>query len=310
MSERLLLATRAAWRLMRELVLDDVAIVHLHAAMKGSFWRKAFYSFMARLFGVPTVLHLHGSETKQFFSGLSFVGRVVVRWTLSGQSAVIVLSESWAEFIRNFCPAAKVFVVPNYVDVQERTADLKVKDEVEVLFLGALGQRKGIYDLIRALHASLLTGRRLRLLIGGDGEVENVRTLSEELKISAQVTLLGWIDRTTREALLSQVDVFVLPSYNEGLPMSVLEAMAFGIPVITSPVGGIPELITDGVNGLLVPPGSITDLSNALNKLYDSNALRVELGTQGRCRLAETYSRDSSTLRLLNVYEHALTLPH
>jgi glycosyltransferase involved in cell wall biosynthesis len=102
--------------------------------------------------------------------------------------------------------------------------------------------------------------------------------------------LLGWVTGENKEALLSTASIFVLPSYYEGLPMSVLEAMAWGVPVITTPVGGIPEVVRHGEEGVIVQPGDIVGLTAALRQLLDDESLRQRLGANGRKRIQHIFS--------------------
>ena len=120
------------------------------------------------------------------------------------------------------------------------------------------------------------------LVIAGDGEGARARQMIEQLGLTQSVRILDWVDEQQRDELLTKANVFVLPSYNEGLPMAMLEAMSWGLPVITTPVGGIPELISTAENGLLIAPGKIEQLSAAIQSLIESEQLRISLGNAGR----------------------------
>jgi len=142
--------------------------------------------------------------------------------------------------------------------------------------LGKLGHGKGSYDLGSAFLARPAELRaRARLVLAGNGDVEELRKAAGQ---DSRITVLPWIDATERDRLLAESDVFVLPSYAEGVPMSLLEAMASGMPCITTPVGGIPDLITQGVEGLLVPPGNVEQLSLALTRMITDDGLRTAAG--------------------------------
>jgi glycosyltransferase involved in cell wall biosynthesis len=156
-------------------------------------------------------------------------------------------------------------------------------DLVNLLFLGRIGDRKGAFDLIKAFAAiPPAQQQHTRLILAGDGEGKRARELISNLNLTAQITILDWVNEQQRDELLAQAHVFILPSYNEGLPMALLEAMSWGLPVITTPVGGIPELVISGTNGLLVNPGEIDALSAALQSLVVSEQLRLQLGSKAR----------------------------
>jgi len=141
--------------------------------------------------------------------------------------------------------------------------------------------------------------------MAGDGELEEARNLVESLDVSDQITFPGWIDTEERDQLLDQGSVFVLPSYNEGLPLSMLEAMAWGLPVIVTPVGGISEIVHDGENGLVVEPSNIEQLSSAMKSLIVNDDLRTSLGDQGR-KSVEPLDIKNYWLLFLNIYRSAL----
>lgn len=142
----------------------------------------------------------------------------------------------------------------------------------------------------------------MRLLIGGNGEVEEARVRATELGLLDSVEFLGWIDGERKSRLLSVADIFVLPSYYEGLPISLLEAMSWGIPIISTTVGGIPELVRDGTSGILIEPGDVHALAHALSTLAADGALRDRMGRAGRSQVAESFSRDVVLPRLEGLY--------
>jgi len=161
------------------------------------------------------------------------------------------------------------------------------------LFLGRLGQRKGSYDLLNAAALIAATRPDLRLMMGGDGELEGVRERAAELGIADKVDLLGWVRGEEKERLLGDAVLYALPSYNEGLPVSVLEAMAAGLPILGTPVGGIPEALTDGVEGFLVEPGDVPALADRLERLLGDPKLARRMGEAARRKVEAAFSADA-----------------
>lgn len=272
------------------LATGRVELVHVHAAMRGSFWRKSLFARLARLRGIPVLLHLHGSEMKAFYGSQPPALRAAIARQLVRATRVLVLSESWRDYIEEIAPGARVVVVPNYVALPP-SVTRHPSATVRLLFLGALGPRKGIFDLLQALARAAAAGLPLHLTVGGDGQLAEARRLAVELGLADRVTFEGWVDANRRATLLNEVDVYVLPSYNEGLPMSVLEAMAAGLPVVTTTVGGLPELITSGQDGLLIEPGNVDALAEAVMDLTTDPVRRSSLGAAARARVAARYSR-------------------
>lgn len=284
------------------LLTNRIALVHCHTAAWGSFWRKGLFATIARLFGIPVILHLHASEMELFWAAQMPWVRRLIRRHLEKASRVIVLSQSWKAFISDIAPAANIIVVPNYVLRQLPPPQGQPTDGT-ILFLGLIGPRKGTFDLIRAFAAVRDHYPETRLLLGGNGQLAEAATLAADLHLLDSVSLLGWVDGDTKAALLSSASIYVLPSHNEGLPMSVLEAMAAGAAVVTTRVGGLPELITHGVDGMLVEAGDVSGLAAALLMLLDDEAMRVRIADAGRRRI-ETHYSDAIVLPLLHrIYE-------
>ena len=162
-------------------------------------------------------------------------------------------------------------------------------------------QTKGTYDLVNAFAALPDAVRaRSRLTLAGDGDLEAIRKLAEPF--SEHVRVLPWIDRSERERLLAQSDVFVLPSYQEGVPMALLEAMAAGLPAIVTPVGGIPDVLRNGVEGLMVEPAHVKELSAAMARLVDHDGERTACGRRAHER-ARSYDVHSYARSLAEIYQ-------
>jgi glycosyltransferase involved in cell wall biosynthesis len=297
---------RALFQYLWTMLRNDVELVHCHVAMRGSFVRKSIFALLARAMNVPVVLHLHGSEMKKFYFGQNAFFRRRIIGQLQGAQAVVVLSESWRSFVREIAPAANVIVVRNYVRIPAGAR--QARSDESVLFLGLIGERKGAYDLLNAFAEVRSTCPSMRLVLAGNGEIDKAQALAAELGIAEFVSFPGWIGDDTRAELLETASIFVLPSYNEGLPMSVLEAMAYGVPVITTPVGGIPELVTNGANGILVEPGDRAALARSIVALRSDPELRRRLASQAYSEVCERYSSEAVLPVLSQVYKAATSV--
>jgi glycosyltransferase involved in cell wall biosynthesis len=194
-----------------------------------------------------------------------------------------------------------VVVLPNPVRVPARVPERAGRTQVQFLHLGRLGKRKGGYDLMNAFAALPESVRaRARLVLAGDGDVEGMKKLAAPF--GDRVRVLSWIDAHERDRLLAESDVFVLPSYAEGVPMSLLEAMAAGLPCITTPVGGIPDVFTHGAEGLLVPPGDAGQLRAAMSTFIGDEPSRLEAGRRGHER-ARAFDVHAYARRLADIYQ-------
>ncbi len=274
--------------LLKHLLSNRVDLVHLHVAEKGSVFRKILLLLLAKAFRKPVIMHTHGCEFHTFHDGLSSWLRYAVDAALQQADRFIVLSESWKTYYLTRCglDPARMIVLPNPVEIPAGIPDRSNSSTVHFVFLGRIGQRKGAFDLLQAfadLPADCL--HRAQLTLAGDGELEQAQRLTEKLNLKPYVKLPGWIDLEQRNQLLRDANVFILPSYSEGLPMAMLEAMAWGLPVVSTPVGGIPELIDSGETGYLAHPGDTEAISEAAISLIKNDALRLAMGHRARARV-------------------------
>lgn len=283
------------------LIRHRIGLVHCHAAMRGSFWRKGLFASLARLRGVPVVLHLHGSEMKLFYRSQCPIVQKLIRRHLRKATRVIALSEGWKEFVESIAPGVRVVVLPNYVKVSD-SVNAENRSAQTILFLGIVGPRKGTFDLIRAFHRIHESHPGAQLIVAGNGQIAEAEELVAHLKLNGRVIIAGWAGDEARAKLLEKASIFALPSYNEGLPMSVLEAMAAGLAVVTTRVGGIPELITDSVDGMLLEPGNPQKLADAIATLLDDAELCARIGNAGQKRVLDHYSRRIVLPALHNIY--------
>ena len=271
--------------LLWNLITSKADIVHVHISDGGSLVRKAIIAMIAFLFNKPVLMHAHGAEFHLTYSKLPKWGQLFFGKIFRCCDDFIVLSKTWEEYYINNLGLNKkqVVVLPNPTELPAQIPDRTDTSSIKLGFFGRVGSRKGTFDLIKAFAQipDALKGKA-ELIIAGDGDIEEARRLAQTLNLENSIQLLGWIDSQTRDKLLADIDVFVLPSYNEGLPMALLEAMGWGLPVIVTPVGGIPELITSTENGLLINPGDVQKLSEAMQKLIESESLRLSLGNAAR----------------------------
>lgn len=288
--------------LRRALESLDPTIIHIHFASRGSTLRKVILAEMVARAGRPLVMHAHGSEFDQFYRKLPAAVRRNVSRTLQRANVFITLSTQWRDFYVEECEVSpsQIVVLPNPVRVPAECTDRSARTRVQFLHLGRLGERKGSYDLVNAF-AGLPEGirNRARLVLAGDGDVEGVRKLAAPLGESVEVH--SWIDAHERDRLLRESDVFALPSRAEGVPMALLEAMANGLPSITSPVGGIPDVFRHGVDGLMVTPGDIEQIRAAMARYICDDEARLVAGRSARDR-AHAFDVHVYARRLADIY--------
>lgn len=302
---------QAAASLMRFaglLLTRRVAVLHVHSASRASFWRKSPFLLLAFLSVRPVIFHLHGGGFREFFErDCGQLARAWVRIVFNRAAQLIVLSPRWEAWVRSVAPQARVRVIPNPAPAITNKREQAADAEPVLLFLGAIIEKKGVFELLEAVVALRERYPRCRLVLAGTGPAQaRVLARAASLGIASQVEMPGWVDAAARDAWLAQAAVFVLPSYYEGLPMSVLEAMAAGVPVIASDVGGIPELIAHGVDGLLIAPGDVRALTAALDTLLTDAPLRAAMGQAAQRKVERCYAAERVLEQVEEIYQDLL----
>lgn len=282
----------------------DAPLVHVHTASRASFWRKSVVCLLARLARRPYLLHVHGGEFMKFYAQESRpAAQRFIRYTLANAALVIALSEQWRDRLLTISPAARVEVLPNGVSVPDRQELRRPGDrEPTLLFVGDLIQAKGVFDLIRAFARIAEHFPRLKLTLAGGMPTPEIHELTTQLGVQERVTFPGWLGPRRLRAELAGAAIFVLPSYAEGMPMALLEAMSWGLPVIATPVGGVPQVVEHGTNGLLVTAGDIEGTAAAIARLMTEPALRESLGAAARQTVEGRFSLKATLDRLGAVY--------
>lgn len=253
----------SVFKYIKKLLCNEFDIAHIHMSYRGSFFRKLIIVFLSKIFNKKVILHLHGSEFKMFYDNSDRITKLLIRYILRSSSVVITLGDYWKKVVEDIEPTVCTEVFRNAVNIPKYKVNLN-NEKFNVLFLGVLIKRKGIYELIEAIKImrdkNLLESARLNFLIGGTGPEESeVLKKIDKYGLNDYIEMLGWVDEKDKEDICKKSQLLVLPSYNEGLPMSILEAMSYGMPVIATDVGSINEVVVNDFNGYLIDVGdSIT----------------------------------------------------
>lgn len=276
---------QAILKLIWMLLTEPIDLVHIRGSHRASAFRQAILALLVKAFRKPMVLQTHASEFHIFYPNLTPLLQKFIARSFALGDRFVVLSQSWKNFHTTNLglDPERVKVMYNPVRVPAEVPNRETSLPIKLIFLGNIGLRKGAFDLIKAFARLPETEKANSLLVmAGDGEVTAAQELVASLNLVDKIVFPGWIDTEQRDRLLAEADVFILPSYNEGLPLSMLEAMAWELPAIVTPVGGVAEVVTDGENGLLVEPGNVQQLSDAMQSLIASEELRISLRTKAR----------------------------
>lgn len=290
---------RFAWLIMAH----PVRVVHVHSASRASFWRKSVPVLLAWVARKPYVFHLHGGAFRQFYEQeCTALSRAWIRFVLRRAARVAVLYRDNAAWVVSIVPQARVVILPNPAPRCAPALTRSATDAPVILYLGALFREKGLYDLLAAVALLRAHHPSLRLVLAGSGDADGLRARARKLGVEAQLELPGWIGQEQKSVLLRQATLLVLPSYIEAMPMSVLEAMAAGVPVVASRVGGVPDMIRDGVDGLLCAPGDVSGLVYAIETLLANPARAQRMGAAAAARAQACFDAETVVAQLEQIY--------
>lgn len=286
------------------LVSGRLAGLHVHMATKASFWRKAAFAVVAVCFGKPLVLHLHSGKMPTYYEQqMGELGRNLFRWLLRRAQRVLVLTPEWLTWVRSVVPECRAQVLFNPVLIPE--SDQGPREAASILFLGRMDENKGVRLLLQAMVPLLAKYPALQLRIGGDGDWPAIEAFAYSLGLKEHVHYLGWVVGEVKRRLLATSTLYALPSYQEGLPMGILEAMACGLPVIATSVGGIPSVLESGRQGLLIDAGSVEQLTAALDQVLGDVTLRTRMAIDARAKVSELCSAPRIVQLLRTIYQEA-----
>jgi glycosyltransferase involved in cell wall biosynthesis len=285
-----------------------VALAHINMASWGSAIRKGIILHLATILRIPIVLHLHAGDFEVFHQALSPFWRRRIRGMLARADRLIVLGESWRIFLRDVVglPERRIVVLENAVAGPEQAPARIANGTCRLLFLGRIEEEKGVPELLAALAHPRLARLDWMATLAGAGDITRFAAEAGRLGITSRVEFAGWQPEPEAKALLARSDVFVLPSHFEGLSIAVLEAMAYELAIVCTPVGSIPSAVEDRSSALFVPVGDIEALANALAEAIEDGALRTRLQKAARDRFNEKFDIDLYCSTLAHIYGDVL----
>ncbi|MCD7923960.1 MAG: glycosyltransferase family 4 protein [Bacteroides sp.] len=283
-----------------------IRIVHIHTAADTSFWRKMVFVHLAKYFKKKVIIHVHASRFKDFYNESN--NKEQIRRDIMQADKLVVLSRSWKEWFCNIgIPEKHIAVLNNIIDYPNTSIPKEnLNIPTRMLFMGEIGDRKGIFDILKALcRDRYYYNGKLEFRIGGNRNEQQLSAFIKENDLTDFVKFEGWVTGVKKIQLLTWANVFVLPSYNEGLPISILEAMSYECAVIASPVGGIPEVVHNGENGIIVQPGDIDGIETAIKEMVDSQDLVKQYGRMG-ISIVKPYLPNQVFSDLIDIYKELL----
>lgn len=256
-------------RILFTMIIWKPNLVHIHMSYRGSFKRAYYIYKLAKICRIRIIVHLHGSEFKKWYYECNLKTREKITRLITDSNYFVVLGEKWKSFIYDIAPKANIIVARNTVEFPVERA-VYDSDKCIFTFTGVLIKRKGVDILLDAISKCMLDKKcqHYKFYIAGVGEEElSLKTKTNDMQLGGSVSFLGWVNDLERKELLCESRALILPSYNEGLPMSILEALSFGVPVIATSVGSIGEAIKNGHNGFMVDAGNSDMLAECIKKI-------------------------------------------
>lgn len=284
---------------------EEPDLIHIHSSFGPSFVRKSFYVNKAYRMGIPVINHIHGADFDEFYEKAGKLKRRRIHKVYNRCNMLIALSEEWRSKLAKIVPKEKICTIENYSVPQSRELINSLEESryhaKQVLFLGEIGARKGAYDLPAIVQAVKRRVPEVRFVICGSGEIRQVKEqLSDETVGS--VAFPGWVRGDAKDRYLKESSLFLLPSYQEGMPMSILDAMGYGLPIVSTYVGGIPKLVSEE-NGILCEPGDAAGIADAIIKVLEDRDLQHKMGLGSLEYVEVQYSLEMHLQKLEAVYE-------
>jgi glycosyltransferase involved in cell wall biosynthesis len=295
-------------RVIPYLFNKEYSIFHMHLSTDSSIYRKRILLEMAHAFGKKVILHTHGAEFFKKYNNKSEQEKRFIRKTLNKTDLLIVLSYIRKKEYSKIVPPEKIIHVYNFTPdpkfnktyTKYSKNDSKNKLPCGIV-LGRIGERKGIGLLINAVNDI----RKVKFIINiyGDGDIETYRKKITGLKLEKQVFIPGWISGKQKEKILENADFFILPSFNEDLPIGIIEAMSYKLPIISTRTGGIPEQVKNNFNGVLIDCGDKKALAKAIRHVASNSKLREKMGKNSYKLYLEKFERSVVEKQISKIYD-------
>lgn len=275
-----------------------IDIIHIHASYGFSFYRKLLFFFISKLFRKKVIFHIHSSKFYEFY----LQRNAFIKYVILKSDLVIVLNQDWLTKLTEKYPNAKIEKIYNPIKLDNQLSFLQKNrgEFLQILFMGFYIKEKGILDLIEVSKSFI--NKPIKFIFCGKGDLNF--EINEAAKSNNNIINMGWVDGSTKVKLFKESDVLILPSYNEGLPISILESMKYSLPVISTNIAGIPEQIKNDVNGYLYTPGDLRHLENIISSFYSFHQTKLNQLRENSFLSVDKFSVERISNKLKIVYKN------
>ena len=301
--EKLYLFFVAVFKTFFYCAFKKICIVHIHTSNYNDFYRNSILMTICKLFGKKVLLHIHGSLFDEFYNKHSYYVKTVCRRA----DALITVSTSFVSMLRQYNLNRNIYCLPNCIYQPNIYQKTHYSDKLRLLFVGRINEVKGIYDVLNCLYIyKQQLQNRVELHIGGAGDGDRFQKVVSDYGLSSIVIQYGWVDGKKKENLFCSSDIFIHPSHFESFGISILEAMSYGLPVITTLIGGIPDFFEDGKNGVAVSPGNIDEIYKAILLFVNDRSCISRMGEYCK-ETSLKFSPMEIENKLQNIYDECLS---
>jgi polysaccharide biosynthesis protein VpsI len=300
--ELVLIFFRALIKIFYYIIFYKVKIVHIHTASDLSFFRKMIFSLICSFFSLKVLMHIHGGNFIFFYNKSNIFIKALILIILKKTYKIIVLNVKFKKFFKNLNLNKKTLIIPNSIKINRMNNLKNNRDKKIILFLGNLTMSKGIYDLFKAIQIIIKNNKNIKFILCGPDKKKNFYKLSKKMQINQNVVFIDWASGIKKKNLFSKTKIFLLPSYIENFPISILEAMENSVPIISTNVGGIPSQVKHNYSGYLIKPGDIKNLVKYINRLYRNSKLCNLFGKKGNKILRTKFSNEIVFKKIINLY--------
>lgn len=284
------------------IMLLNPKVVHFHFSTHFGFWQPKIWQRICKWFHTKTIMHMHGGGFDSFYKSLSIKKKNSVKNTFKNCDKVIVLSSIWEKYYSKFITTKNIIVLPNAIDqnIIHKYKYHRAKSGCKkLLFVGRIERQKGIYELLEAMKQLNTKNIHLDIMGAFQNNESSIKQYVEENGLKDRINFLGTIQGNDRFKYYNGADVFVLPSHYEALPMTILEAMAFGLPIISTKVGSIPEVVKSE-NGILIEPNDVVNLKKSIELMVGSKIQKYQIPNVELVK--KNFSLKQYSQKLNNIY--------
>jgi glycosyltransferase involved in cell wall biosynthesis len=305
-----LLLIGSLFRFIFILTFSPVDIVHIHSSAWLSFYRKSIFFFLAKCFRKKIIFHLHSSQFDEFFLSTDFFKSKLICFVFKHSDLIVTLCNEWEKKIKRQYGNVNVLTVHNPISMKEYgESDLRSMNSgrLRILFLAFLIQSKGLEDIVILARKIKDSGiKNIEVVIAGKGELEGwlIKAIME-YGLSDIINFKGWVEGENKKEMLRSADVYFLPSYNEGMPISILEAMCNSLAIVATRIAGVPDLVEEGINGYMMTPGDIEGYFNIFTDLAANPQKVCDMGKESY-RLVQGFDSSIILQKLFAIYERLI----